>query len=137
MSLPPGITFTNATGQTFTTGKRGKPPGWVSLDPKYIELTKNQVSSSKASPIIPESGLKCWKWSDQTDDGVKVKTALCLVAASTPMEAIELLARRFPKNPVSGHEFRLMWKQIDIDKSIQTPGVYELNAEKLLTLKTT
>ena len=137
--LPPGITFTSPTGDTFTTGKRGKRPNWVATDPKYLQLVNSQVapSNSKATPSNTTT-LKCWRWADQLgDEGVKIKTAMCIVAANNPSEALELLKRRFPINPVSSAEFRLMWKPFDSNGSIQTPGVYEHNKEKVLTLKTT
>jgi hypothetical protein len=140
MAIPPGITFTNPTGGSWTSGNRGKPPAFVINDPKYIELTKANPKSIKSTSTTPATSnpLKCWRWADQLgDEGVKIKTTMCVVAALTPLDALELLKRRFPSNPVSSSEFRLMWKLIDTDGSIQTPGVYEHNQEKTLTLKST
>jgi hypothetical protein len=131
--MSPGITFTSPDGKTYTTGKRGRKPAWVYSDPNFIKLNQT-TPTNQTTPS--HSQLKCWRWADQLgDEGLKIKTTMCIVAAHDPREAINILSRRFIGNPVSAAEFKLMWKQIDNDGSIKTPGVYEHNTDKVLILK--
>lgn len=136
MSLPKGLTFTHSTGATYTTGNRGKPPSWLYEHPDYTKLLET-TPMAKAIITVTDNALKFWKWSDQVgEDGFKAKVGICIVAAENANHAMQILSRRFPRNPVYPNEFALLWKQFESDGSIKTPGVYELNAEKILTLKT-
>jgi hypothetical protein len=133
--LPKGIIITNSNGDTYTTGNRGKPPKWLHSHPDYLKLLE-ATPVAKAIMQVTDNALKFWKWADQLgEEGNKCKTSICIVAANDANHAMQILARRFPTNPVYPSEFNLMWKQIDADGSILTPGVYEPNADKLLTLK--
>jgi hypothetical protein len=135
--LPKGVTFTHSDGSTYTTGKPGKPPKWLYEHPEYIKLLETTPSPiQKAITTVSDTALKVWKWADQTDDnGTTAKTAICIVAAHSRNQALQLLAKRFPSFPVYPSEFDLMWKRIDSNESITTPGVYEPNADKMLALK--
>jgi len=93
---------------------------------------------TKAIVAVTDSALKFWKWADQSgEDGTKAKPGICIIAADDANHALQILSRRFPANPVYPSEFNLMWKPFASDGSITTPGCYELNSEKILTLKTT
>ena len=125
----------NETFDTEAPRKRGRLANWIKNHPDYLKLLE-ATPVAKAIIQVTDSALKFWKWTDQLgEDGSKSKTSICIVAANSANHAMQILSRRFPTNPVYSTEFNLMWKQIDADGSIQTPGCYEPNAEKLLTLK--
>jgi hypothetical protein len=133
-------TFTNPADstQTYTTGKRGRCPRWLDTLPEYIAYkTTKEATKAPPKPITTTStGLLCWRYVglfDEKDGEIRQPVPVCVVAAHHDLEAMALLAKRFPNAPVPSKEFNLMWKRLDVE--LATPGVYEHNAEKILTLK--
>jgi hypothetical protein len=119
MSLPKGITITHTDGSTYITGTRGRRPSWLETHPDFIKLVnENPVEVVETKVIIKKDGLTFWKW-----NGGNVQ---CIVAANDSVNAVRLLGKRFRNFPVSGNEFKVLWKETDALEDVKVSGVYEL-----------
>lgn len=128
------ITLTHPTDstQTWTSGKRGRVPTWVTEHPEYVKYRGVEVVSvhaDKPESEIP-SNLKFWMW---TGNHAALALESCYVAAETPEEAIAELNRAFV-NPVGKQEFAKMWTEADCDNPIGK-GVFKYDTEKKIWIK--
>lgn len=129
-------TFTNPNDptDTYTTGKAGKPPKWVSIHPDFIKYKSEKELINKAPSIITPSktGLRKWCWCFNDDEDKVQHSANCFVIANTDKEAIILLNKTF-KNPVTMYEFKTHWKEIELLET-DSIGVFELK-DTVMTLR--
>ena len=116
------ITLTNpATGETWTSGKRGRKPLWVSdmIDATgTIVPTKQPKAAVPATPVVPGC-LRVWQFvgqagEDGADDPHQYKAGRCMIVAASPTDAIKVANPTFVY-PLGGAELALMWKEVDRD----------------------
>lgn len=121
------ITLTNPSNptETWTSGKRGRKPGWV-VDMLKSNPTMLPEKVKEAAPIVPTAtGVRFWKWVDQDNQ----PTRACVVVAKSEQEAITLLNKSF-KLPVFDAEWKLCWREIDhntVASLSEESGVYGFN----------
>jgi hypothetical protein len=112
------ITLTNpTTGETWTSGKRGRRPSWVkdleaagTVIPKKIVATAAKKVDADAIP----GALRVWRFVGQageTGDNDKTQQlGHCLIIAQDPAAAITVANPTF-KYPISNAEFALLWSE--------------------------
>ena len=127
------LTLTNTDGTKWTSGNRGKPPGWVSIHPDYIAFKEQKALEVPKAPEVVAVGpqtdtrLKFWKWIGLEDF---TATARCYVAAHSRTEALTVLNKTFKSNPVSMTELEKMWTLIEPSEFMpQAVGAYEFKGE--------
>jgi hypothetical protein len=132
------LTLTNTDGTTWTSGKRGKPPGWVSIHPDYIAFKEQKCLEVPKVPQVVEVGpqtdarLKFWKFIglNSEEDEVKTKVSVrCYVAAHSRSEAIRELNKAL-KSPMLPSELEKRWTLIEPSEFMpQVVGMYEFKGE--------
>jgi hypothetical protein len=132
------LTLTNTDGTVWTSGKRGKPPGWVSIHPDYIAFKEQKALEVPKAPEVVAVGpvtdarLKFWKFIglNCVEDEVKTKLSVnCYVAAHSRTEAIRELNKSL-KSPILPNELEKMWTLIEPNEFMpQVVGTYELKGE--------
>jgi len=112
------ITLTNSeTGETWTSGKRGRLPKWVTLmrDNGTSIPRATPVSKKDEQPTIP-GALKVWKYVGQSgedgDNDPRQTTARCLIVAKDRVAAITLANPTF-RNHISNTEMNVMWNELN------------------------
>lgn len=136
------ITLTNpATGETWTSGKRGRKPKWVmeleaagTVIPKKVTETD---AKPKSTTLLVPGQLKVWRLTGQAgemgDNDLHTQRGHCMIVAASRVEAI-LTANQTFKNPMCPSELNLLWTEMDpalvadihasgIDCT--KPGIYE------------
>jgi hypothetical protein len=138
------ITLTNpATGETWTSGKRGRRPSWVKdleaagtvIPKKIVATAPGKIKTTEQLPAVP-GALRIWRWVGQAgecgDNDEHQKSARCMIVAANPTEAIKVANPTF-LYPIGSSEFALMWQEVetdlvsDIHKSgvdVTQPGVW-------------
>jgi hypothetical protein len=116
------VTLTNPeTGETWTSGKRGRLPKWVEVMRENGTVIPRAVPASKKveQPTIP-GALRVWKYVGQTgEDGdadVRQNGASALIIAKDRVAALTVANPTF-RSPISGSEMDLMWRELD-DESV-------------------
>lgn len=133
------ITLTNPeTGETWTSGKRGRLPKWVEIMRDNGTVIPRAVPASKKeeTPTIP-GALRVWKYVGQCgedgNDDARQQTARCLIIAKDRVAAITLANPTF-HSPISGSEMDVMWREQDADAvtllhasgvDVTKPAVYQ------------
>lgn len=135
------ITHTNpATGETWTSGKRGRKPKWVSdLEATGTVIpTKAPITTTKPTQAPHVTGqLRVWKYVGQSgeegnDDRTQQKVR-CFIVASNPLEALQVANPTF-QFPISSSEFKLLWQELDHEMigvahqsgiNVTAPGIWE------------
>lgn len=121
------ITLTNPanSSETWTSGKRGRKPGWV-VDILNANPTMLPEKPKENAPIVPaKNGVRYWKWVDQDNQ----PTRWCVVVAKSEQEAVMSLNKTF-KQPVFDSEWRLCWREIDhsiVPSLTEQVGVFGFN----------
>lgn len=133
------ITLTNSeTGETWTSGKRGRLPKWVELMRDHGAVIPRAVPAGKKGeqPTIP-GALRVWKYVGQTgedgNDDDRQTTARCLIIAKDRVAAIALANPTF-RSHISNSEMDVMWREIDDDAvallhssgiDVTVPAIYQ------------
>lgn len=117
------VTLTNPeTGETWTSGKRGRLPKWVEVmrdNGTVIPRATPTKETVLETPAVP-GALKVWKYIGQageTGDNDKHQvTARIIIVAASPSEAM-IVANRTFQNHMSKSELDVMWRE-ETDKTI-------------------
>lgn len=127
------ITLTNpATGESWTSGKRGRKPKWVmELEAAGTMIPKKVINGVKVKSTVPAvtGALRVWKYVGQAgesgDNDEHQKTARCLIIASNESDAIRVSTPCF-QFPLSGSELAGMWSEIkdtDLVADLHASGI--------------
>jgi len=133
------VTLTNPeTGETWTSGKRGRLPKWVEVMRENGTVIPRATPASKkeVQPTIP-GALRVWKYVGQCgEDGDcddRQSTARCLIIAKDRVAAITLANPTF-RSHISNSEMEVMWRELDDDAvalihangmDVTKPAVYQ------------
>lgn len=125
------ITLINpTTGESWTSGKRGRKPKWVmDLEATGTTIPKALVSKAKSLTATVEGALRVWKYVGQAgesgDNDEHQKFARCLIIASDETDAIRTSTPCF-QFPLSGGELAVMWREVkdaDLVADLHATGV--------------
>lgn len=133
------VTLTNPeTGETWTSGKRGRLPKWVEVMRENGTVIPRATPAGKkeVQPTIP-GALRVWKYVGQTgedgNDDPRQTTARCLIIAKDRVAAITIANPTF-RSHISNSEMDVMWREQDDDAvallhgsgiDVTKPAVYQ------------
>jgi len=145
------ITIKNEAGEVWVSGKRGKPPAWVSNHPEYLAYKAEKATEipqvTVKAPLVPYVSatptkkepevvedpsapkvLHYWRWFGVESE--MPTQSQCYVAAFSAKEAIAELNSTFKIFPVSPSEFQYLWNEIPAtDALAKVPGAYQMKGE--------